>query len=323
MGFDASLKRFFPYVLCGLLGTVALLQATGVGRMVAATITEAPSVVTQPSARLPRTSLPGLEQDKASAKPILARNPFDSETGPLDGTVVGLPDGGLPVGDGGAKSGDPYEDPSCDFGRVVLISAAEDPAWSFAAIEGGGAKVPTLRRTGDEIGGHTVHFVSWDRVWFVSGSSRCQLKLGDKGKTATGAPATPSTGDVATRPSSRSLDPALAAKIHKVSDTEFNVERSVVDEILEKQAELMRSARIVPEKEGDKTVGIRMFGIRKGTLLNVLGFQNSDRLVSINDFDISDPQKALEAYGRLRTVDRLKVNVVRNGSPTTLDYNIP
>ena len=130
------------------------------------------------------------------------------------------------------------------------------------------------------------------------------------------------TGDVATRPSSRSLDPALAAKIHKVSDTEFNIERSVVDEILEKQAELMRSARIVPEKDGDKVVGIRMFGIRKGTLLNVLGFQNSDRLVSINDFDISDPQKALEAYGRLRTVDRLKVNVVRNGAPMTIDFNI-
>jgi general secretion pathway protein C len=84
----------------------------------------------------------------------------------------------------------------------------------------------------------------------------------------------------------------------------------------------MRSARIVPEKEGDKVVGIRMFGIRKGTLLNVLGFQNSDRLVSINDFDISDPQKALEAYGRLRQVDHLKVSLVRNGAPTTIDFNI-
>jgi general secretion pathway protein C len=324
MGFDASLKRFFPYVVCGLLGTVALLQATGVGRMVASTITEAPDIGPQPSARVPRSLLPGPEQDKPSARPILARNPFDSETGPLDGTVVGLPDGGLPLPDGGTKSTDPYDDPSCDFGRVVLISANEDPAWSFAAIEGGGGKAPTLRRTGDEIAGHTVHFVSWDRVWFVSGASRCQLKLGDKARGASGAPAGPATGDVATRPSTsgRTLDPALAAKIHKVSDTEFNIERSVVDEILEKQAELMRTARIVPEKDGDKVVGIRMFGIRKGTLLNVLGFQNSDRLVSINDYDISDPQKALEAYGRLRTVDHLKVSVVRNGAPMVIDFNI-
>ena len=324
MGFDASLKRFFPYVVCGLLGGVALLQAAGVGRMVASTITEAPSLLPQASARTARPGSSGPEQDKLSAKPILARNPFDSETGPLDGTVVGLPDGGLPMPDGGSKSTDPYDDPSCDFGRVVLISANEDPAWSFAAIDGGGGKSPTLRRTGDDFSGHTVHFVSWDRVWFVSGANRCQLKLGDKAKGGGAAPAGGAPTDDANKPgrSNRTLDPALAAKIHKVSDTEFNVERSVVDEILEKQAELMRTARIVPEKDGDKVVGIRMFGIRKGTLLNVLGFQNSDRLVSINDYDISDPQKALEAYGRLRQADHLKVNVVRNGAPTTIDFNI-
>ena len=38
---------------------------------------------------------------------------------------------------------------------------------------------------------------------------------------------------------SRQIDPAMAAKIHKVSDTEFNVERSVVDDILENQAQMV------------------------------------------------------------------------------------
>ena len=114
----------------------------------------------------------------------------------------------------------------------------------------------------------------------------------------------------------------MASKIHKISDTEFNVERAVVDEILENQATLMRSARIVPEKDGDKVVGIRMFGIRKGTLLDHLGFQNGDRLSSINDFEITDPQKALEAYGRLRTADHLKVSVNRKGKPMAIDFNI-
>jgi general secretion pathway protein C len=237
MGLDASLKRFFPYVVGGLLATTAFLQASGVGRMVASTLSDAPTVAGAPSGRLPRAPLGGFEPDKPTAKPILARNPFDSETGPLDGTVVGLPDGGLPLIDAGVKTGDPYEDPACDFGRVVLISASEDPAWSFAAIDGGGTgKGPTLRRTGDEIGGHTVHFVSWDRVWFVSGANRCQLKLGDKAKAAAAGAAPAGPGDEATRGgrAGRTLDPALAAKIRKVSDTEFNVERSVVDEILEK-----------------------------------------------------------------------------------------
>jgi general secretion pathway protein C len=37
---------------------------------------------------------------------------------------------------------------------------------------------------------------------------------------------------------------------------------------------------------------------------------------------MSDPQKALEAYGRLRTANNLKVKVNRGGSPTTIDFNI-
>ena len=114
----------------------------------------------------------------------------------------------------------------------------------------------------------------------------------------------------------------MAAKIHKVSETEFNVERAVVDEILENQAELMRSARIVPEKRGDKVLGIRLFGIRKGTLLSHLGFKNGDRLEAINGFEMANPQKALEAYGRLRTADALKVRINRKGAPVNIDFNI-
>ena len=40
----------------------------------------------------------------------------------------------------------------------------------------------------------------------------------------------------------------------------------------------MKSARIVPEKEGDKVVGIRLFGIRPDSLLGTLGIENGDRL---------------------------------------------
>jgi general secretion pathway protein C len=142
------------------------------------------------------------------------------------------------------------------------------------------------------------------------------------------APATASTPSPAPRaiPNPRrrrgGLSPGMASKITKVSDTEYSVQRSLVDEILENQAELMRSARIVPEKQGDEVVGIRLFGIRNETLLGHLGLQNGDRLESINGFKMSDPQKALEAYGRLRTANKLSVQVNRKGAPVTLEFNI-
>ena len=118
------------------------------------------------------------------------------------------------------------------------------------------------------------------------------------------------------------LDPAIAKGIQKVSATEFNVDRGVVDKILENQADLMKQARIVPEQENGKMVGIRLFGVRPETLLGVLGMENGDRLQTINGFDMTSPEKALEAYARLRTADHLTVQVNRKGSNMNLDYNI-
>ncbi len=320
MGFDAQLKRYFPLIICAMVAAAAYLQASGIGQLVASSIAEAPS--SSPTAARRGKDL---SANKANAGPILSRNPFDSVTGPLDGTALTVPDGGIPEPE--KPDADPglisIEDPKCDFGRVLFITTSDDIDWSFAAIADKSGK-SALRRRGDEVEGHTVYAMVWNRVWLTSGTNRCQLELGDK----------PKHSGVTTRPGKkikrikkrrgrgRRIPPEMAAKIHKVSDTEFNVERSVVDEILENQATLMRSARIVPEKSGDKVVGIRMFGIRNGTLLDHLGFRNGDRLQTINGFEITNPQKALEAYGRLRTADGLKVSIVRRGKPVTIDFNI-
>jgi general secretion pathway protein C len=160
----------------------------------------------------------------------------------------------------------------------------------------------------------------------MSGGARCQAEMREKAaggaSKAPAAAAAPEPTSPTKRRSTRKVPPEIASKIHKVSETEFNVERSVVDQILENQAELMRSARIVPEKEGDKVVGIRLFGVRPDSLLGTLGLENGDRLSSINGFEMSDPQKALEAYARLRTADRLSVSINRKGNPMTIDFNI-
>jgi general secretion pathway protein C len=84
----------------------------------------------------------------------------------------------------------------------------------------------------------------------------------------------------------------------------------------------MRQARVVPEQENGRTVGIRMMGIRDDSLLGTLGMKNGDRLQTINGFDMSSPEKALEAYARLRTADKLTVQVNRGGKNMNLDYNI-
>jgi general secretion pathway protein C len=322
MGFDAQLKRWWWAILAGLVALTAFLQAAGVGRMVAAALSGT-SAVEPPKV----SSGKPLQVKEKNGQSILARNMFDSQTGPLDGSAAPVPAATASASAAPTElpPGELNEDaPSCDFGRVVLISASEDPQYAFAAIEDSTGKAQ-LRRAGNDVAGHTVRAMAWNRVWLEQSGKQCQMKLGEKKKTAAPTPATP-TPAMPGRPDPNAqgggLSPEMAKKIHKVSETEYNVERSVVDEILENQAELMKTARIVPDKQGDKVLGIRLFGIRNGTLLSTLGFKNGDRLESINGFDMSDPQKALEAYGRLRTADALHVKINRGGSPTNLEYKI-
>jgi len=319
MGFDGLLKRWFPLVITTMIGVAAYFQAAGVGRLLGASIGQGPQVQRPIAAS-------SLSQRSArkSGTAILERNPFDSETGPLSGDYKPEPTtpSTSPEEPLAENTGDPLLDPECNFGRVMLISTHDDPAWSFAAIQDkGGATL--LRRRGDELGGHKVRHLTWNRVWLESGPARCQMKLGSGDKiSSTPARAPRKKKKKKRRRNSRKISPEMAAKIHKVSDTDYNIERSLLDQVLENSSQLMRSARIVPEREGGKTVGIRLFGIRKGTLLGSIGMKNGDRLESINGFAMGDPQKALEAYGRLRTASKLNVQVNRKGKPVTLNFNI-
>ena len=50
--------------------------------------------------------------------------------------------------------------------------------------------------------------------------------------------------------------------------------------------------------------------------------QNGDTLKTINGFDMGSPEKALEAYARLRTANKLTIQLSRAGKNLNLDYNI-
>jgi membrane-associated protease RseP (regulator of RpoE activity) len=96
------------------------------------------------------------------------------------------------------------------------------------------------------------------------------------------------------------------------------LDRELVHRAMEDQAGLMRSARIVPEMRDGVVVGIRLFGIRPGSLAWKLGFENGDLLRSINGDDISQPEQALRAYAKLREASDLYVLLERHGVPMTL-----
>jgi general secretion pathway protein C len=328
---DPLLKKYFAVVVLGLLALAAYFQASGAAQLFGAALVGSAS---PPSSAAPsrKATAPVKSGPRRTADAILKRNPFDSITGPLTDDVIDDPELPTSVRSDPAGLADPLGAQPCSDVRVSIVTESTDPLWSFAALQGPGDQKPTLRRVGDTIGSNQVTYIGFNpregspAVWLMDGPKLCQALLFSeqpKPTPAAGKPGgKPSKAKARRKRGPPPVPKDIASKIKKVSPTEFHVDRAVLDKILENQVTLMRSARIVPEQKDGKTVGIRLFGIRPETLLGTLGLQNGDRLEAINGFPMASPEKALEAYARLRKADNLNVQVTRRGKPMSIDYRI-
>ena len=299
-------------VVVNLLSIAAFLHARGVSSLVGARL--APD--TGQLALKHRDQQPAERSSVAprglSAAAILARNAFDSLTGPIHegpATPVSQPESTASTAD----VSDPMDAPRCEGVRVIAIAASSDRDWSLASFTSGAASPPLMRRRGGELAGKTVTFIGTDRAWLFDGKKLCQVLMSQPSpKAVTGLGAGPGAANP-----KRVTE--LSRGIHPVSPTSFNIERNVVEEIRDHMGELLAGAQAVPDAEGR---GFRVSGIKPGGALALLGIQNGDRLETINGFDLSNPEKALEAYARLNLASHLTVTVRRGGEQTNLDYDV-
>jgi len=313
---EFSPKRVRILIVLATLASCAFFLAQGSTQLVAAAWMPARPATSAKAA--PGSDAPAKGELPPDKIAILTRNMFDPTTGSLwppkssatpeslaaeNATTTPLADGQMP--------------PACE-GSVRLVAAiysTRDPDWSFASLSTG-AGSPLLYRIGNQVDGKEVDSVYPEAVFLKqTNGSLCSLTM----FRPPNAPTPP--------PAAKAAEPAKAdgdaeGGIRQQSETKYQVQRSLVDKLLSNQAELMRSARVVPHEENGRVVGVKLYGIRRSSLLGKLGIQNGDMLRTINGFDMTSPDSALEAYAKLRSASNLSVALVRRGSAVTMDYQI-
>ena len=330
-----------------VLGTVALsalFVAAGTSRLLAATMLPLDPGGSGSGAEASRSSAVASASSSTRKDPtgILRRNIFDSALGPQDGERVA--EGGAAGAEGGPEAEGPLPEPELDDptrppspcqGSVRLVGSffwPRSPERSFAAITDTAGKVK-LYRIGGRVDDREVVSIGSNMVYLrPSGQTLCSIAMfnpptGDQpaaAATTVTAQATPAAEPPPTAGGDEGSIPAadLDRGITRVSDTEYSITRSLVDRVLANQADLMRQVRIVPQEENGRTTGVKMYGIRRNSLIGRLGLQNGDTLRTINGYDMTSPDSALEAYTRLRTADHLTLSVMRRGQPTNMNYTI-
>lgn len=324
-------RRVRTAVVLSTLAGTAFFFAAGTSQLVASAFLDVP-VDASATAPLPAGTAPSRRRAGNAGEPILQRNIFDSTTGPIPWNDPPPPppeDAGVPEIE--VDPGDlTVAHPSCE-GSVRLVGAyvrRGEPDQSFAAVINA-TGTSLLYREGMQIDDRLVMVIERHRlVMRTAGSTLCDLNMFGVTSGAPVAsasapapvvvaeapPAGPETGGV------EAAD--LDANIHQVSDTSYTINRTLVDRLLANQAALMSAARVIPHEEDGRTVGMKIYGIRRSSLLGRLGVQNGDMLRTINGFDLSDPNAILQAYTQLRSADHLTLQIVRRGNPVSVDYQI-
>lgn len=228
---------------------------------------------------------------KPDGTSLVTRNMFCSTCAPTSGpgsTVLYKPDAILIATSIGNDT------------RATLRVPASEVQGSF----GLGDRVPgigTITRIG---------FVSIDIVG--PEGQKGTISLFDGGRSDAGA-ATPA-------PATAAPDP-FAGRIKKLDDHTFEVDRSLVRELVTGSVRT-GSARISPQIKDGQVTGLRLFGVREGQLASALGLKNGDVLQAVNNQKIESANTLLDLYAQLPTLNVVELAGTRGGKPLTVTLRL-
>jgi hypothetical protein len=110
------------------------------------------------------------------------------------------------------------------------------------------------------------------------------------------------------------------SSIRQVAPNNYTIDKATVDQIFANPMTVAKGARVVPAITAGKPHGFKLYAIRPGSVFAKLGLMNGDTIVTINGFDLTSADKALEVYTKLRDATHIELEVERKGVRITIDY---
>ena len=78
--------------------------------------------------------------------------------------------------------------------------------------------------------------------------------------------------------------------------------------------------RVVPAFKNGVANGFKLLGIRPGSLGEALAFQNGDTVLTVNGFELTTPQQALDAWTKLQQAAEVKFAIIRRDEARTITW---
>ena len=100
------------------------------------------------------------------------------------------------------------------------------------------------------------------------------------------------------------------------------IDQRALNASLDNVGQAMTDARLLPSMKEGKVEGFRVSEVKPAGIFGMVGIKNNDVLLHINDFPIDSPDKAIQSFVSLKGQSRIKLDLIRDGQPVTLNYDI-
>lgn len=107
-------------------------------------------------------------------------------------------------------------------------------------------------------------------------------------------------------------------------DFRVRLEKSVLDELVSNPSAFAKTARVVPSQKDGEVVGFKLYGIRRDTLLDQLGFQNGDMITSVQGLATNSIENVMTVMKQLgdKEPSTIRVGVVRRGKDIEIEIEM-
>jgi general secretion pathway protein C len=102
----------------------------------------------------------------------------------------------------------------------------------------------------------------------------------------------------------------------------FVIDQKALNATLDNIGQAMTDARLLPSMKEGKVEGFKISEVKPAGVFGMIGVKNGDVLLRLNDFAIDSPEKAIQSLAALKGQTRLKLDLIRDGQPTTFSYEI-
>lgn len=259
-----------------------------------------------PEPQLPVVTPVARPRPKVATRPtkngdqLIERNMFCAECAPEQEVAAPTTESGIPL------TSLPIE--------LVATSLAGNAEASFATIRNTQSSHQGAFFTADTIpGAGPIERISGTYVVFQNSETNRveKVSLLSAGKTTTPITTTGRTSKAAS---------GYEDRVKKIDEHTYEVEREIVQQFITDPTKL--KIRPIPVQKDGKIVGIRLLGVRRNSPLLAIGLKNGDTVQTINGYDLSSPDKMLEAYAKVKDADNVTIGIQRRGKSVDMKYHL-